>query len=110
MPQYPYRCKGCEYEFDVIKSVADIDEKEICIKCGEGQTKRLIAISNLEKSSMQQPYYEPTLGCVIKGKSHKKQILRQKGLEEVGSTSPDTMYNELEKRREKRMAKEWAKL
>ena len=110
MPSYPYQCRYCLFEFDVVKSVAEIDTKEICFKCGEKDPERKTALSNLEKSSMQQPYYEPALGCIIKGKEHKKNILKEKGLEEVGSTSPDTMYKDLELQREKAKAKEWDNL
>lgn len=107
MPLYEYRCRSCEYEFDVAKSVTKFDRIEVCERCGNEDTERLISMVNLEHSSMQQPYYEPALGCVIKGKGHKNQILKQKGLEEVGTTSPDSMYKELEGQREKRMAKAW---
>lgn len=110
MPEYPYQCQSCNQEFDIIKSVADIDHVEPCKECGSDDTQRLIAKVNLEKSSMAQPYYEPALGCIIKGKGHKAQVLKEKGLEEVGSTSPDTMYKNLELEREKRMAKEWDEL
>lgn len=107
MPQYPYQCQSCYREFDVIKSVIDIDQEEICEQCGNAETKRLIAMSNLEKSSMQQPYYEPALGCIINGKGHKQQILKERGLEEVGTTNPDTMYKDLEQQKAKERARQW---
>ena len=107
MPSYPYLCHDCGQEFEITKRVADFDKKEDCKGCGSGQTERLIAMVNLEHSSMQQPYYEPALGCIIKGKEHKRQILKQKGLEEVGTTSTDNLYKDLELQREKRMAQAW---
>lgn len=109
MPEYPYLCKMCQREFDVVKPVAEIDTPERC-ECGGLDTVRLIALSNLEKSSMQQPYFEPALGCEIKGKGHRERILKERGLEEVGTTSPDTMYKNLEGQREKQKAREWAEL
>lgn len=110
MPAYPYQCHSCSAEFDIIKSVDHFDREEQCTKCGGKDLVRYIAKSNLEKSSMVQPYYEPTLGCIIKSKSQRAQILKDKGLEEVGTTSADSMYKDLELQREKRLAREWDEL
>tara|TARA_R110000796_G_scaffold251188_2_gene382031 strand:+ start:2089 stop:2421 length:333 start_codon:yes stop_codon:yes gene_type:complete len=110
MPEYPYQCQDCEKEFTSIKRVADIDNKETCPKCGNSKTKRQIALSNPEYSSAGQPYYEPALGCIIKGKGHRSRILKERGLEEIGNTSIDTMHKDLEVQREKRVAREWDNL
>lgn len=109
MPLYPYHCKDCEHDFDVAKSVADIDQTELC-QCGSNNTVRNIALVSIEKSSAIQPYYEPALGCMINSKSHKQRILKDRGLEEVGNTSPDTLYKNIEQEREKRVAASWDKL
>ncbi len=110
MPEYPYLCHNCEHEFNIIKSIRQIDDQESCPQCNQHDLERLIAKSNLERSALGQPYYEPALGCIIKGKGHKQQILKDRGLEEVGTTNPDTMYKDLEAQREKRMAREWDEL
>lgn len=107
MPLYPYECEDCCENFEVAKPLATIDDQETCVKCSSPNTKRNIAISAIEKSSAVQPYYEPALGCMINSKSHKKQILKSRGLEEVGNTSPESMYKHLEVPREKRIAKSW---
>lgn len=106
MPTYPYFCKSCEFDFDVTKRISEIDEVEICPKCDE-ESVRLVALCAIEKSSAAQPYYEPALGCVIKSKSQKKHILREKGLEEIGNTSPESLYKQLEIPRQKKLEKSW---
>ncbi len=107
MPIYPYECQDCNKDFEVAKRMADIDAEEMCRDCASTNTKRTIALAAIEKSSAVQPYYEPALGCMINSKSHKKQILKDRGLEEVGNTSPESMYKHLEVPREKRIAKSW---
>lgn len=110
MPAYLYRCLKCKDDFDVIKRIADIDQTELCVRCGSDDTARIIVAPNLDKTSMSQPYYEPALGCMINSASHKKRILKQKGLEEIGNTSPDTMYRNLELETKKRIAARWDKV
>lgn len=107
MPLYPYECQSCHHHFEVAKPLLEIDLDELCTECDSTETKRLIALSAIEKSSAVQPYYEPALGCVINSKSHKQQILKERGLEELGNTSPESMYKDLEVPREKRIEKSW---
>lgn len=110
MPIYPYRCDDCSYHFEIPKPLANIEDKERCQSCGSSKTKRTIGLSAIEASSAAQPYYNPGLGCVIKSKSHKKQVMKELGVEEVGTTSPESMYKQLEAPREKRIAESWDKI
>jgi len=107
MPLYPYECQDCQKTFDVVKSVADIDMQESCTSCKSANTNRRIAKSNIEKSSFGEPYYCPSLGAIIKSKSHKKQIMKSLKVEEVGTTSTDQMHKDLDEQREKRIAARW---
>lgn len=109
MPAYPYVCKDCGREFDIIKRVSDIDQVEVC-ECGSENTYRTIALVSIDKTSAAQPYYEPALGCVIKSKQHKSRILKQRGLEEIGNTNPDTLYKDNELRKQKERDREWEAL
>ncbi len=106
MPEYLYKCKSCGQKFDIIKRVADIDRVEAC-ECGSTETTRLISLSAIDQSSCQQPYYEPALGCIVKSKGHKQRILKQRGLEEVGNTSPETLHKDYTERTQKRIAASW---
>lgn len=107
MPIYPYSCE-CGENFDIVKSVAELDKSEVC-GCGK-TARRLIAASAVDKTSCAQPYFEPALGCIIKSKGHKQRILKQKGLEEVGNTSAETLYKDYTKATQERIAKSWEAL
>ena len=110
MPSYPYLCSDCSFKFEVIKRVKDIDCIESCKKCGSNNTFRKIALSNIDKTSTAQPYYEPALGCVINSNGHKKRILKDRGLEEVGNTSTESLYRQLEVPKMKEIDKSWDKV
>lgn len=110
MPIYPYLCNDCSYHFEIPKPLANIEDKELCEDCGSENTERTIGLTAVEASSAQQPYYNPGLGCVINSKSHKKQVMKQLGVEEVGTTSPESMYKQLEVPREKRIAESWDRI
>lgn len=87
--------------------MSDIDTAESCEACGSGSVQRQIASSAFERSSVFEPYFEPALGCKIVSKSQKAQVLKRKGLIEVGNESPESMYRNLEVPREKRIAARW---
>lgn len=110
MPEYPYYCPRCENEYSVFKRIANIEEPETCSRCGDDKSIRRIALSNFEKSSAVQPYFEPALGCIIKSKSQRAKIIKDRGMEEIGNTSTDTMYKIFEEQREKKAAREWDEL
>lgn len=86
---YPYRCSSCDHEFEVIKAVADIDRVELCPKCfGEGV--RYISTTHFYGASdWHGATYNPGLGCVVESKKHQRQIMRDRGLEEIGTTPPE---------------------
>lgn len=110
MPIYPYACRDCGQQFDVVKRLGELDRVEACPHCVGNNTKRCIALFNLDKESCGQPYFEPALGMVVKSKGHKRRILKERKLEEVGTTSVETLYKDNELAREKRMAKAWDEL
>ena len=47
MPIYEYKCKKCGYIFEKIKSVKDIDKKEICPKCNSEAIRIISNIGNI---------------------------------------------------------------
>lgn len=70
----------------------------------------MIAVTNFDKSSVFEPYYEPGLGTVIRSKSQKSQVMKKLNVEEIGNTSPEQMFKDLEAPREKRIAQSWEQL
>lgn len=107
MPVYPYYCKKCECEFDVIKLLKDIDNEEKHLKCGEFSVERRIGYSAIDRSSVFEPYFEPALGTIIRSKSQKARVLREKGAVEVGNEPTQNFEKYLEREREKRWEKAW---
>lgn len=83
---YEYRCLDCNKRFDVYKSMKDMERNENCPRCGEF-AERLFVPSrvHLSKTKVEHPEYNPGLGQVVKNRSHKQEIMKRKGLEEVGN-------------------------
>jgi putative FmdB family regulatory protein len=89
---YPYRCKSCSTEFEIIKAVADLDREETCPKCSCIGERYIAQTHFYGASDWQGERYNPGLGCVVKSNKHIKEICKQRGLEEVGNTSPETLH------------------
>lgn len=66
MPQYEYKCKVCDYQFEEFQSIND-DPISICPKC-KGNVKRLISLtgSKVEYANAKE-YFER----VIKPDAHR---------------------------------------
>lgn len=89
---YPYRCNGCGEEFEVIKAVADIDRQELCPKCSSVGVRYISTTHFYGASDWHGPEYNPGLGCIVESNKHKRQILKERGLEEIGTTSAETLH------------------
>jgi putative FmdB family regulatory protein len=94
---YPYLCPKCEHAFDVIKSVADMDREEPCLKCEAPAERQFTARVHFIGAKVTHAEYNPGLGCVVKNKSHKDDLLKAKGLVEVGNEKPETLHREAER-------------
>lgn len=109
---YVYECANCNKEFDVIKSYRDIDAVEKCDSCG-AEAKRLFrpSANSIFKSQgiAESPQYNPGLGEVVKSKKHLKEIVKSRGLVEVGNESPDKMFKHYDKAREEKRERDWEK-
>lgn len=95
---YPYRCPKCENLFEIIKSVADIDREEFCEKCGTISERYISRTHFFGASDWHGDEFNPGLGCVVKNNQHKKQILKARGLEEIGSEPTENIHSFSEKR------------
>lgn len=107
---YPYRCDGCQFEFDVVKSVSEFDREESCEKCQGHATRQFNARVHFIGTKVQHAEYNPGLGCVVKNKRHREELCKRKGLTEVGNESPDRIYTENEKQRESNREASWEKV
>jgi len=79
MPIYPYKCEVCGHEFEEIRSVngrGDVNH------CGV-QSRRLIP-DRFGRPQITE-YYSEQLGAMVTGAKQKAQLLKSKGLEELGT-------------------------
>lgn len=108
---YPYRCKDCLHNFEVVKSAKFSSTEEACPACGHTETERLFTSNiHIVGAAVQNAEYNPGLGCVVKNKNHRAEVARQKGLVEVGNEKPDTLHRETVERRQKEREREWKEL
>jgi len=91
---YEYECPNCLIKFDIVKHHSEYLKQESCAKCGTIANKLVSApmVAPVEKSE-----YNLGLGCVVRGKKHKKELLKQRNLVEVGNEPPKTIHNDANK-------------
>lgn len=107
--QYPYRCPepNCAKEFDVIKSVADIDLVENCPQCGT-QAERFIATTHFYGASdWDKAEYNPAFGKVVRNGKERKELARRHGMEEIGNEPVDKIHDHFDKQRERKRQERW---
>lgn len=117
MPTYPYNCPKCETKFSEargIRSYCD-DPTSVCPtcdnKCGsedrdfEGLKTQFIG------TKVNSAEYNPGLGCVVKNGHHKKDLMKIKGVQEIGNDfgSSDKMQDHYEKRKKEEIETNWKK-
>lgn len=90
--RYPYKCHKCQHDWEVIKSIAQIDSPEVCPKCASGNTERYIARTHFYGAAVEDSYFCPALGCIVKGKKHRNELANRNGLIEVGNEKPETIH------------------
>lgn len=107
---YVYVCSKCGHEFDVIKSYKDIDVNEFCPKCDEPAERQFVPKRVFfSGTAVTHAEYNPGLGTVVKNKAHKEDILKRRGLVEVGNDygSGDKMVEKFDKDRAEKLSKRW---
>lgn len=83
---YEYQCVKCEHTFDVIKPVKEIDVNEFCPKCEAPAERKFTPLKiHLFGTKVEDAEYNPALGQVVKGKRHREEIAKRKGLVEIGN-------------------------
>lgn len=91
---YPYSCTVCSATTEVIAPVSMHTHYQACA-CGETMNQ-VYSLSKPIVDDMEATYY-PSLGGVIKSKKHRKEVMKRKGLIEVGNERPATVHSEMEK-------------
>lgn len=96
---YPYECPEL-HQFEVVKSVRNIDDPENCPTCGKLST-RYIALSHFYGASdWDKQEYNPGLGMVTRNSKHRAREAKARGLIEIGSEDCDKICNAQDKKLE----------
>lgn len=108
---YEYECSKCGNRFDVVKKVKDMDRPESCTHCGCTETERVFNPKiHLHSTSVEDAYYNTGLGEVVRSRSQAKEIAERKGLVEIGTEKPETIYKESVVKKQEQREKEWEAL
>ena len=111
MPIYEYRCSDCQADWDVVKSMSQLERKETCPACGRenGCKSRLPprGTSFSGASDWNTQHFSPALGRVVKNHRHARQVAKEKGMIEVGNESPDKIHKHFDDQRQETRKKRW---
>lgn len=102
---YPYQCTSCRHEFEVIKSVRDIESPENCPVCD------IISIRTIARSQSffgatdwDTRHYNHALGMVVRSNKEAQKIARERGLVEIGNENVDKIHRTFDTDREKKIS------
>ena len=101
---YPYLCRRCDFEFDVVKPAADSSRKEKCPECRK-TADRLYTGALFIGTSVESAEFNPGLGVVTKSKRDREEICRRRGLVEIGNEKPKTFRKHFASEREAKRRK-----
>ena len=88
MPFYDYECDTCGKRFEQSRSVADRHEV-VCESCGCNVSIVIGRVGVIAYS-----YYNDALGSEITGPQQKRDLLKEKGLIDIGDTPPSKIVHE----------------
>ncbi len=104
---YPYKSE-CGHLFEVIKSVAEIDNVELCPKCNAPAQRYIGRTHHYGAGDWDKAEFNPGLGIVTRNARHRKDEAKARGMEEIGNESPDKMHDHFEKQRQEKYDRTWA--
>jgi len=107
MPVYLYECEKCDYDYDVVKPIAEYNTDEFCKQCGNKSTKLVTAPSIFIGTKVEDAEYNPAFGCIVKNKRHRKYLAESKNLIEIGNEKVKTIHDTFDKQREEKRKKTW---
>jgi putative FmdB family regulatory protein len=114
-PVYDYLCGKCGSPFEEFRGIKayDSDASANCPHCshlcGSGDRDFSRASYSFIGTNVQNAEFNPGLGQVVKSAYHKKEILKEKGLVEVGNdfNSGEKMQTHFDKRKAEEREKRW---
>jgi len=105
---YEYACPACHRHWDVIKRVSEMDAEETCVCKAIGVRQFIPQKIHLSGTKVEEAEFNPGLGCIVKNKNHRKELAKQKGLEEIGNEKPETIHKHFDQRRSEKWERVWA--
>jgi len=80
MPLYDYRCRSCGRQEE---RIAKIDETELTCDCGGSQDRQLHGrFGIIMGAAGAHGYYDENLGVHIRTNTHRREVMREQGVEE----------------------------
>lgn len=79
MPLYEYQCRTCGTSLDEFHSIDDCETFAPYCPCGRQMT---IKIGGYKVHGDLQPYYDENLEVHITSKRHRRQVMKEQGVEE----------------------------
>lgn len=109
---YAYKCPGCQHDFDVIKSIAQIDFSEECPKCGIEAERQIVApnIAKIAAGAWNNQTFNAALGCYTRNDQHAARIAKSRGYEEIGNEPPEKIHAHFDRQREDTAQKRYDKI
>lgn len=85
--------------------MADIDRAERC-KCGADAIRHFAPrFIHLTGTKVTHAEFNPGLGCVVRNAAHKRELMKIKGVEEIGNEPPEKIHKYYDERREEKIEK-----
>jgi len=106
---YQYFCEKCQKDVEINKSMHDSGRIENCEAC-QNELERVYTPAHIVGARVESPEYNPGLGCVVKGKNHRQELCKKKGLVEVGNELPDSMAKAADTTLKDKLEKSWEKV
>ena len=106
---YQYCCTKCQHVFDVTKMVKDLNVNEFCIKCESPAERQFTPHIHIMGARVEHAEYNPAFGQVVKGKAHRAELAKRKGMIEIGNEKPETIHKHFDDGRAEKVNKSWEK-
>lgn len=106
---YPYLCKHCGYETEVIKSYKQIDDIENCADCGKIMVRTISqfqAVDSTAAADWNNKTYNPAFGEALTPQQAKKEAKRRNWTE-VGTEPADKIQKHFEAERKAKHKASW---
>jgi len=107
---YPYLCSNCSHEFEIIKSVRQIDDEELCPECGNISDRTISCSQGIDKSSAADwntPHYNPAFGKHFSSNSQARKEAKKRGMEEIGNEPIDKIHKKFDNDRQEKQRARW---